>query len=456
MNPPFPFEVILMFAFLSTMLLIGVLVRGKVKLVQKYLFPSSLIGGIVGLIIVNGKWFDIDPKIFEAFAFHFFNISFISIGLTPTTAEEQLNKAESKDSILGALWMALVQGVTFPIQAVIGGLFVILLGVFSYNLNDAFGFLLPLGFNEGPGEALSFGKVWETMGFQNAATVGISFATIGFLFAFFVGVPLVNWGIRKGLAKSGKDGELPQEFLKGFYSKDKEESIKMKSTMHPANVESLAFQFALVGLVYGVTYIFTILFAKVLPPDIGKMVWGFFFLFGMVFAILIRKVLSLFKVEHLLNVPLQRQITGFAVDYLIVATGSAIQIAVVSQFLLPITLISVTGGILTVFIILYYGKRLQSYNMERIAAIFGTVTGTVSTGLLLLRIVDPEFKTPVAREIGYMNIFAVPVIGTLTFVINGTFWWHLSTLVMTLIFLGIAILFVILIELFKLRKKPQF
>ena len=41
-----------------------------------------------------------------------------------------------------------------------------------------------LGFNEGPGQALSFGKVWEGIGYENAATIGATFATIGFFFAF--------------------------------------------------------------------------------------------------------------------------------------------------------------------------------------------------------------------------------------------------------------------------------
>ena len=61
--------------------------------------------------------------------------------------------------------MALVEGVTFPLQAVIGGLCVILFGLFGQELFYTFGFFVPLGFTEGPGQALSIGKVWEGFGF---------------------------------------------------------------------------------------------------------------------------------------------------------------------------------------------------------------------------------------------------------------------------------------------------
>ena len=73
-----------------------------------------------------------------------------------------------------------------------------------------------------------------------------------------------------------------------------------------------------------------------------------------------------------------------------------------------ISVISISIGVLTTLAVVYLGKRLWSYNLERTAAIYGSVTGTVSCGLLLLRIVDPEFKTPVAIDIALMNIFSIP------------------------------------------------
>jgi len=449
METPFPFEGTLVFAFLSLMLLLGILTRARVRFFQKYVFPSSLIGGIYGLIVLNSRLVHLNPETVQAFAYHFFNISFISIGLTPALAQEKTGKEMAR----GSLWMALVQGVTFPLQTVIGGLVVVAFLLLGSHIHPAFGFLTALGFNEGPGEALSFGKVWETFGFKGAATVGLSFATFGFLFAFFVGVPLVNWGIKKGLAKGGSLGE---EFYKGYYKKGSPKSPAGRMTLHPANVDTFAFQFALVGLVYLLTYCFIKCLAPYLPSDYAKMAWGFFFIVGMIFAHLMRKVISILGAEYVIDPGIQRRITGAAVDYLIVATGAGIQVAIVATHVVPLLLISILAGMFTTFVVLFLGRRLPSFNLERIAAIYGTVTGTVSSGLLLLRIVDPEFETPVAKEIGIMNLISVPIIGGFTVLINAPFWWNWTTLLTTVVFATIGLISLISIKFLNLLKSRKF
>ncbi len=454
MKPTFDFDFMLIFSFLSAMLLVGFLIRAKVGFIQRYLFPSSLIGGIIAFLIVNVL--KMDTKIFETFAYHFFNLSFISIGLTPTPPEEKLEAHESKDSFKGALWMALFEGAIFPLQAAVGGIIVIIFVILGIKLHPAFGFLLPLGFEEGPGQALSFGKVWENYGFHNAAMVGITYAILGFVAAIVVGIPLVNWGIRKKLTAVG-DGDLPEEFVKGYYPPDREVDITERLTTHPANIESLAFQLTMVGLVYGITYFIMSFLSNLIGGNEGKLAWGFFFLFGMVIAMGIKSLLGFFKVDYLLSVPLQRRITGFSVDYLIVSTGAAIQLAIIGKYIVPILIIAAAGAAVTLWMALFLGRRLHSYNIERMAAIFGTVTGTVSTGILLLRIVDPEFKTPVIKEIGFMNIFAVPIIFVLTMLINlAPFSWKIGTLGVVLIFLGISVFFLALMKIFGLIQKPRF
>ncbi|MGM0404296.1 MAG: hypothetical protein ACQEQN_11305, partial [Thermodesulfobacteriota bacterium] len=86
------------------------------------------------------------------------------------------------------------------------------------------------------------------------------------------------------------------------------------------------------------------------------------------------------------------------------------------------------------------GSRLADYRLERTLAIYGVVTGTVSSGLLLLRIVDPELKSPAAREIGFMNIFSVPIVGGLTFFLNVPIWWHWGLGKTCLVLLGVFLL----------------
>ncbi len=443
MPPPFPFDSMLVFGYFSIMLLAGLILRSHVPVFQKIMFPASLTGGLLGLVLISLNLVSLDTELIKTFAFHFFNISFISVGLT---AFKEEGKGQREKIVKGSAWMALIQAVTFPLQAITGALVVMF---FAFNsaepLFKTFGFLLPLAFNEGPGQALSIGSVWEGLGFHHAATIGLTFATIGYFFAFFVGVPVANRGVKNG---QYKHKGVPDFFRQGVLPKQETKKPAGFITIHNSNLDSISFHMALVGLVYVITCFFVSALSKALGSDAGTIVWGFFFLFGLIFSILVRILIEkTTRFGHLMDPSLQRRITGFSVDYLVVATGCGIQFFVIWKYFIPILVISVTGGILTTLAVFMLSKRLGKYRLERAIAIYGVVTGTVSCGLMLLRIVDPEFRTPVAREIGFMNIFAIPIVGGLTCLLNAPFWWGWS-MSATCIVLGsvLVISFIILLS----------
>ncbi|MEW6266006.1 MAG: sodium/glutamate symporter [Thermodesulfobacteriota bacterium] len=454
MPAPFPFEALLNFGYLSIMLLVGVTLRAKIGFFQRYLIPSCLTGGVLGLILIHLGLIPASVPLLETFAYHFFNISFISVGLTRD--EEQADQAgRRKEYFKGSIWMALIQGVTFPLQAIIGGLFVIIYGWLGRKLFPTFGFFGPLGFNEGPGQALSMGKVWEGLGFENAASIGLTFATMGIAFALLVGVPLVNWGLRKGLATHGRK-TLPPDLLSGLIPEHQQKEPAGHLTLHGANVDTLAFQAALIGLVYVLTYLLEIGLTPLLPPDVAATLWGFFFILGMVVAMIVRWVMKRFGAERLIDAGVQRRVTGWSVDFLIVSTVMAIKLVVVWAYIVPITVIGLIIGVLSTAVVVYLGRRLANYNLERMVAIFGVVTGTVSNGLLLLRIVDPEFKTPVAVEIGIMNVLVAPFILAGMVLVNAPVWWQWSVGLTVLVFVGLMSVALVLLKVFKLWGRPRF
>lgn len=444
MNTPFAFDGMLVFAFLSLLLLAGVGLRATLPFLQRFLVPSCLVGGMLGLVLMHSGLTRLNPSTIEAFAYHLFNISFISVGLTRD--DDTPGVGQKAQYLKGPAWMALMQGLTFPLQAVLGGLLVILLGWSGVQLFPTFGFLVPLGFNEGPGQALSIGKVWEGVGFADAATIGLTFAAVGYFCAFFVGVPLVNRGIRRGRATFGPR-RLPRDFLVGILRTDAAPEPAGCLTLHSGNAETMALQTALVGGVYGATYGIIAMLGRLLPPDAAKILWGFFFFFGLGMALVVKWAMQRLNLGHLADGGIQRRITGWSVDYLMVATVAAIQLKIVWAYLLPISLISLASAVFTTILVVHFGRRLPAYALERTAAIYGVVTGTVSCGLLLLRIVDPEFKTPVAYELAVMNVFALPVVGGCTVLVNGPLWWHWSLWTAILVFAGIMASALLLMKL---------
>jgi ESS family glutamate:Na+ symporter len=211
-----------------------------------------------------------------------------------------------------------------------------------------------------------------------------------------------------------------------------------------------------VGLVYILTYVLVKYVGLMVPADVAAILWGFFFIFGLGFALAVRWMMRRLGMDHLIDSGIQRRITGWSVDFLIVATVMAIQLTVVWQYFLPIATISIISGAITTLVVIYLGKRIESYNLERTVAIYGTVTGTVPTGLLLLRIADPDFRTPVAIEIALMNVLSIPSIGLYLTLVNGPVWWNWSLGTTVLVFYMLMIIAFGLMRILKLWGPPKF
>ncbi len=452
MTTPFDMNLMLAFGFCGICIYVGVFFRSKIKFFQSFLVPACMVGGLLGMILMNLKIIPLREEDFQTIAYHFFIISFISIGLTSGEKAEG-EPSRLKERTKGALWMGLVNGASMSSQAFLGCLLVLLFGLVGVNLPVQFGLFLPLGYTQGPGQALALGKAWEAQGYTNAITIGLAFAAIGFFFALFVGVPLIQWGIRKGYTKMGK-GELPDYFVRGSYCDgDVPEPLGHMST-HPGNVDPLAFQASAVGFVYLLTYALFYGLEQVVG-QLGSSTWGFFFFFGMLVGILFRVVSKQLGAGHLLEPRTQTRITGFAVDILLTATLISVKLSVVWDNIVPLLTIALLGGAWTTFYMLYFGRRVEGYGFERMIAQYGCNTGTVSTGLVLLRVVDPEFKTGVAFETGIYAIFATPFIMTCMLIIVYAPTWGLNIYHMMGIFLGMTLLALGLLRAFRLWGKKQ-
>ncbi|MBW2370450.1 MAG: hypothetical protein JRH15_21475 [Deltaproteobacteria bacterium] len=452
MEIPFTFEPLLAFGAMGIFLVIGVFLRAKVSFFQSFLLPSCLIGGALGCILINMRVVKLPFSLFENYAFHLLNIAFISAGLT-RDENSQNGMWKAKEVFRGAFWFALIKGVTWPLQALIGLLFVLAFGLVGVELFPTFGLLMPVGFNEGPGQALAIGKVYEGAGFGFAPTIGLTFAFAGYLFCFFLGMPLVKWGLNKRSAADGRNS-MSEDFLKGILPKEKGDKVAGKLTMHSENIDTLAFQLAIIGVVYILTYFELSGLCRALSPELGKMIWGFFFGFGMVNGFFISRVLGKVRIGYLIDSGLQRRITGFSLDFMIVATLMAIQIGVFWKYFLPILFIAITGGLMTLSVIVFFGRRLYGGNLERTLIAYGMYTGQMSTGLLLLRMVDPDFKSQQLAELGIYNFLSPIFTFSCMIIAVGQISWQWSIGLTMLLYGSIMLVSLVVLRIFY-WKEPQ-
>ena len=212
----------------------------------------------------------------------------------------------------------------------------------------------------------------------------------------------------------------------GFLKSGESKPVSGYSTTHPDVISSGSFHIAFVGLIYLVDYLFIKGIVYLLglaggsfTHQFGNILWAYHAFFATLFALLAGKVLDKLNLHHILDDHVLTNISASSVDFLVTAAIMAIELVVVMEFIVPIAIISIVGGIATTVFVLFMAKRTYSdYFFERFISIFGLLTGTVSTGLALLRVVDPEYETPAASDLVLGSGLSLFIGFPLLFVIN--------------------------------------
>lgn len=432
------------FGWASLMLCIGVLLRAKILFLRNMLVPASVIAGILGIVFMNVLGaIDVssgtDFNMFTNIVNNLFTVSFISISLTSRPKGEE-NSA--KNVLKGAIALGLIWCLLYALTPLIGFSVVALAGS-SVSMDGIYGMLVQFAFCQGPGQAASFGTLFESYGWENATTVAIAFAAIGFLVAFLIGIPAAKAGIKRGIAKNC--GRLDETIMKGYLKKEEQTELTTKDTTVNSNIETLAFHFALIGI----CYLLAVMISKVLsylPSFFGSAMSGMMFMNGMYAAYIVKFIINKLHLDFLQDNVLQSKITGWTADYLVVCAFMAVSVSVISKWFVPIILVASVITIVTALICFYFGQRIGGQNdFERTIGLYGVCTGTVPSGIALVRIVDPNFKTTTSIELGAMNLTMLactPVYFVILAFASGTLGLTTSIGILT----GCCILYLILLK----------
>ena len=397
------FPGILSFAFLAALLVFGTLIRANVRFFQTNLVPASLIGGTLGFGLIALDWaMGFKAADFTAFAFHFFTLSFMSLVLTSRAQPI----AGQQPVALGGLWLSLIWVICLVLQALVG-----LAAIGAYNtiasepLSGFLGLIATHGFTQGPGQALALGDLWTTAyDIQHAVDFGLIYASLGFVAAFAVGVPMARWILKKNL-HSGRGGSLDQDFERGLYSGDAAPAAG-KLITHSANVDSFAFHIGLLGC----AYLITDQYLKLVHPFVAGthfeniFSYNLFFFHGLMICVGLRALLDRFNLGQFVDDETQKRITGSSVDLMVTASLLSINFALLTQFWQPILLVASLVTLVTAALCFTAGLRLKTLGAERGLTIFGCCCGSTGSGILLLRILDPNLASSVAKELAFFNI----------------------------------------------------
>ncbi len=403
------------FSWIGIMLLVGVILRATIKPLGDILMPASVIGGIVGVILMNVPGFaaftGVDPNMCNQIVNFFFILSFISMGLTATPkAEGQTGGDVAKQQLKGSMGMGFLWGALYCFTPVLGFLCIAAFGG-GFGMDAEYGILIPFAFCQGPGQSASFGMQIEAGGgLPLASQVAITYSVIGFLFAFLVGVPMAKIGLKKGLASFPE--KLSPAVMKGIYKPEEQTEAAGKITTYNGNIDVLAFNLSLVGL----TYVLTLYVQKLILMIPNGLVAAFggmtFFVGYFVALVIVKPLMTKLNVKQYHDDALQARITGTTTDFLIVGAFMAIQVSAIGAWIIPMLAMCVIVGAFTWALCMFFVPRIGgSCDFERLLGMRGCATGTCPSGVALIRVVDPNLRTTASAEMGSMNAFMIP--GTL-------------------------------------------
>ena len=449
---PEAWQWLIQFCILATALLLGNVLRTKVPFLKKSLLPTALLGGLLLLIF---KAFPncreiINKPMMEIVTYHALGLGFVALAL-------KNNKIESKSTPMKVIETGALTASTYVIQGIVGLVVSIIFFLVGKRLFYAAGLLLPMGFGQGPGQALNFGKIFTGWAAQQGmdfpgADFGLSIAATGFIVGSLVGVIYMNILRRKGKLSHQKIAEAQVNKLEDYEGKGEIPDAE--------SIDKLSVQICMVLFVYFLVYLFTNWIQHMELGNFGTntlkpMLWGFNFLIGTLFGILFKNILKRFKKaklmsrEYINNYMLNR-ISGFCFDIMIVAGTAAISFDEFGKFVLPFIIIVTLGSIVTFFYVLAISKHLYpNYKYEVFFSMFGMLTGTASNGMILLREIDPKFETPAANNLVLQTLSAI-VLGFPVLLLMG---FAPQSLKAAWITLGILVLFWAVLTVFMLRTK---
>lgn len=446
---------IIQIGIIAALILLANILRRKVAFIQKTMIPTAVLAGFILLLL---RSFNLMPiittELLETVTYHTIALGFIAMSLR--VPEKTMETEKMIGSKSGALIVS-----TYLVQALTGLIISLLLAyTFMPDLFKASGILLPMAYGQGPGQANNVGSTYEALGMTGGRSFGLSLAAAGYLCACVVGVIFINIYSRKGkVNKTTSRDEVSGSITVDMFE-DKNEVPVSES------IDRLSIQMALICLIYLLTYLVTwgitellMLISPGLANTVSTLLWGFNFIIGSMLAAGCRTFFAGLKKVKLMNRQYQNnyllsRISGFLFDIMIICGIASINIDDLEGYWVPFILMAVAGGIVTFFYLMYMSKKLyKGYVYEGFFSMYGMLTGTISSGVLLLREIDPQMKTPAANNLITGSSFGIAFGAPLLILIG----MAPKSDTMTLIVFGLVIVYIsaLLLFIFKAGKNSK-
>lgn len=398
-------------AALLISLLAGNVLKKSIPLLQASLIPTSVIGGAI-LLVASGLYrlvtketlFDADffggngMMTLEMITYHTLALGFIAS--TFKSSEGKLTKQRTIEIFnTGVTTVS-----SYLLQGIFGLAISMIAALIIKDFFEAAGMILPFGYGQGTGQAMNYGNIYEQeYGFEGGKSFGLAVAALGFLSASIGGVIHLNIQKKRGVIKLN---EIKERALKAEEIQNENE-IPMQES-----IDKMTIQIALIILAYLGAYLLMNALGSILP-GMKSVIFGFNFLLGVLAATLIKAILNFLRKKNIVkkeytNNFLMTRASNFFFDIMVVAGIAAIRLSILEKYWGILLIMSISGAIVTYVYNRIVAKVLfKDYVEEQFLTMYGMLTGTASTGIILLREIDGDFKSPASDNMVYQNFPAI-------------------------------------------------
>ena len=398
-------------AVLLVSLLAASLLKRAFPVLKATLIPTSVLGGgilifiagiyktVTGNIMFDTAFFGSNgTAMLELITYHCLALGFIASTFKP--AQGKLTKQRTIEIFnTGVTTVA-----TYLLQGIVGMGITMLAALIVKSFFPAAGILLPFGYGQGTGQALNYGGIFEAdFGFEDGKSFGLTIAALGFLSASIGGVIHLNVLRRQGKIQP-KDPNAKLVLAEEIQAED--ESPMQES------MDKMTTQIALIAASYLLAYLMMFVLGNLLP-GMKSVIYGFNFLLGVLSATLVKALMNWMKKKRIIrrehrNYFLMTRASNFFFDLMVVAGIAAIRLSALEKYWGIMLILGVAGLVVTyIYNYIVSRKLFHEYAEEQFLTMFGMLTGTASTGVILLREIDGDFKTPASDNMVYQNFPAI-------------------------------------------------
>lgn len=411
------------------LLLAGKVVRDRVRLFRSLFIPSSVIAGcfalllgpqVLGVVIrriagsdhllANGV---IPAEVLEVWS------SMPGILISVVFASLFLGK---RIPGIRDIWLKAGPQVAFG-QAVAWGQYVLGLVCALLILGPLFGMdpmsgaLIEIGFEGGHGTAAGLAGTFESLGFPEGADMAMGLATFGLVAGVAAGTIMVNWAARTGRIAATSPLEKAREEAARLSEFDERETAETPASSD-VTTDPLSLHIGIVGLAIAIGWL--LLEGLVLLEQVswqrlglpGIMRYVPLFPMAMIGGIMIQLLMD--RIGHTSSIDrrLMNHISGASLDFIIVAALGTLSLAALGDNIGPFAILALVGISWNVLAFLLLAPRIiPSFWFERGIGDFGQSTGMTVTGLLLIRVCDPQNRSGAMESFGYKQLLFEPVVG---------------------------------------------